>query len=408
MTVKWKKDFAIEKFVTRLDAAKVTDPPGSFGFEASEYEECYSVLNNLIECHNEIPAEEKRIIVGKALMAAGFKGQITADSIIKELQSLEVEFLKRPLNQYILCTSMSVSCSTKLKTTKMHGATIQFKKKLPIKFAIHAHRHYRIAELNLTAKPPTDYLSVMITISGRSPLDAAGRAFEVIDLIRGLWNYEINRRQYSRNSYGNREPVNKIILGPLHTLHNLTGELATEMWWYDPDYQKAQEPSNLKENLEDMFKTEKIARKFFKTHNYRTKLEWGIKEYCRALDHRNWSTSFLKLWSVLEALTNSDTYSTTIKRAAFVWHEPEYHREVLNNLRHMRNSFVHENKSTDDIEAYIYQLKRYVEALIKFHFNRGRQFATIAQATEFMDLPTDPDILKGKIEVYERALKYMA
>ena len=408
MTVKWKDGFDIQKFASKLEAVKGIDAEGKAGFEGFEFDECYSVLNNVIECSKEMPDDEKQIIVRKALMSAGAKGVITADIIKHELEQLELIYLKQPQKRFVFCTSLSVNPSIKLKTTKFQNAHIQFAYKLPDKYAKHASKHLKIAKSSLSTNPPDDYISAMISIYGRTPLDAANRAFEVIDLLRGIWNFDINRRQYMRKSYGNREPVNKIILGPLHTLHLPTGELATEMWWYDPDYQKAQKSSDLKEHLDHMYKTEKKARDLLSTHNYRNLLEWGIKEYCRALDHRNWSTSFLKLWSVLEVLTSTEkaNYKVTIKRAAFAWADAEYHMEVLNHLRHLRNSFVHENKNSNDVETHVYQLKRYVEALIKFHFARGRIFTSLKQVSEFMDLPTNTEILKGKINILNLALDF--
>lgn len=405
MAAEWKKGCNIEKFTSWLESSKIQ----SGGFEGFAFDDCAAVLNNLLECKG-IAEGEKRRIVTKAILNVGAKGNITRDSLLTEIRALEIVFWKEPVRRFILCTSLSIDRFSELKSRKLDRTLIRFMPSLPKCFQKGADKMYNISRHSLTADPPQNYIRVLISVDARSPLDAAEHAFEAVDLLRGIWNFGLNRKHLNRNSYGNRQPVNEIVLGPLHSLHLPDGKLATEMWWYDPEYQKPVAPYNLRGIKEKQLldKIEKSGRTLLKKQKYRTVVELAIKEYCRALDHRNWSNAFLKLWSVLEMLTHTEkaNYSNTIQRASFVWTDAEYHKEVLNHLRHLRNSFVHENKSTDDVETYMYQLKRYVEALISFHLGMGLSFSTISEAAEFMDLPVERQVLRKKIEKLETALKY--
>ena len=409
MAAEWRKGCGIEKFAARLETSKMPQEKGGVKFEGFEFRDCAAVLYNLVDCKG-IPEGEKRRIVTQAIFNAGANGSIAPDTLLVEIRALEILFWKQPLSRFVLCTSLSIDRFSDLRPRKLDRIHIKFLPSPPKSFGKGVGRIRDISENSLSVQPPEDYIQTLISVDARSPVDAADQALEAIDLLRGIWNFGINRRHLNRSSYGNRNPVNEIVLGPLHSLHLPNGELATEMWWYDPEYQKPVKPYNLRDDREKLRldKIEKSGRTLLKKHKYRTAIESGIKEYCRALDHRNWSNAFLKLWSVLELLTHTEkeNYGTTIRRASFVWTDAEYHKEVLNHLRHLRNSFVHENKSTDDVETYMYQLKRYVEALISFHLGRGLSFSSISESAEFMDLPTEQQVLRKKIVMFDTALKY--
>jgi len=54
--------------------------------------------------------------------------------------------------------------------------------------------------------------------------EAAERALDTLDLIRGAWNYYYNRgRGFRITTGGKRTPVNAIVTGPFHTLHKPNG-----------------------------------------------------------------------------------------------------------------------------------------------------------------------------------------
>ena len=167
---------------------------------------------------------------------------------------------------------------------------------------------------------------------------------------------------------------------------------------------------DIAKNLSELYKFEKKVRRSLNQLKYREKVEWAFREYARALDNHRWSTAFLALWSVLEVLTHSggDNYKVTIRRASFIFKDADLHREVLNHLRESRNDFVHSNEYSDDIEIYIYQLKRYVEALLRFHLGLGKSFASIQEVAEFLDLPTENKALSKRLWLYRFAKRFRA
>jgi hypothetical protein len=209
---------------------------------------------------------------------------------------------------------------------------------------------------------------------------------------------------------GKRKPINKIILGPLHTLHTSTGHLATtDTWWYEPSYMGAINPLSLSQNeLESIYRTLQTVRKWLAKHKYAEAIQNAIIRYSRALDERDFATAFIKLWGVLELLTDTigASYDTAIKRTAFLFEEREYHLQILQHLRRHRNLSIHFDKDNSEIETCLYQLKYFVEHLIWFHLNNVFDFSTLQDAASFLSLPHDNSVLKNQIAKLRNAQKF--
>ena len=79
----------------------------------------------------------------------------------------------------------------------------------------------------------------------------------------------------------------------------------------------------------------------------------------RALDSADLNGAFLRLWSLLEHLTDSthEPYKVATRRAAFMFADRERSQLVLSNLTNYRNRFVHVGSETGDIESLVFQLK---------------------------------------------------
>lgn len=406
----WREGYEVSKIVSRIEACKKLGTSGVVSFQGFGFIENVAVLYNMLDCSKDIPDSEKHQFIRKAVDQAGKAGKITPDSILQEIRKLEIAFLRKPLARYVLATSISAYRFLQLRKVRIKDAFIIFEANLPERFLPKSRKLIEVAKRSIYADPPNNYMQVRICVYARSPFDAANKAFEAIDLLRGIWNFYLNLKQPFRETLtGDRKPVNHLVLGPLHTLHFPSGELATEMWWYDVDYQKALSPSKIKRDLKKMYEFEQKSRKLLSKIKYQKEITNAIIEYGRALDNRNWRTAFLRLWNVIEELTHtcSDGYKVTIRRASFVFKDPEYHRQILNHLRDLRNSFVHAHGTADNIETYLYQLKRYVETLLYFHLSHGPDFENIGESAYFLDMPSDIGILETKLRLLNKAKRYL-
>lgn len=265
------------------------------------------------------------------------------------------------------------------------------------------------AKHSITSDVPKNYAAVSVSVAARTAHEAAHKALDRLDFIRGVWNLWKNRRHIFRMSSGKQNPVNSILLGPIHTLHHGNGTLATESWWYEPQYQGPIKLYDEKAKIGSMCKYMANFRHSLRKSNYEWDIVHAVLRYVRALDTRDWDDSFLRLWGVLEFLTSTllDNYKVTIRRASYLYSDREYARQVLSHLRDYRKKFVHAGSESNDIESLMYQLKRYVEVLIEFHVGNRYRFSSIADAAEFMDLPNNKDSIDRKISKLRYAKKFM-
>jgi hypothetical protein len=148
-----------------------------------------------------------------------------------------------------------------------------------------------------------------------------------------------------------------------------------------------------------MYKYMDDVRRNLKKSHYKDDLVKAILGYVRALDEWNWNDAFIRLWGVLEFLTHSvgENHKVTTKKASYLDLDREYSKQILLQLRYYRNNNVHSGLESNDIETFMYQLKRFVEGLIKFHIFNPFRFQSLTDAAEFMNLPDDKDQIDEKI-----------
>jgi hypothetical protein len=204
-------------------------------------------------------------------------------------------------------------------------------------------------------------------------------------------------------------PVNRILLGPVHSLHHPNGSLATETFWYQPRHQQFDKLYDLAVKWAQIGEWEYKVRRRLERIQYRDELQDLFIRYTRALDVSDYDVSFNKLWGVLEHLVSAvGNYSDLINRVLFLYDasEREYVRLLLEHLRDVRNGLVHMDEARGAMETYLYQLKWFVEALVRFHLSRSSEFSSLSTAGQFLDLPTNTEILKARIETLRKALRF--
>lgn len=375
------------------------------------FEDAALVVESGVEFVAEIPESDRRGIVSAALFAT--PPPVTLDSLIAEINRRARDFLREPEQAYVLVSSISARYSTELRQSEVSGRRMYFRRSLPRRFragygqAVDRTRRNLLGPLPDPIRPGERYTPVWIHTRGRSHWEAVTRALDALDLLRGIWNLAINRRTWSRTTGGARRPVNRVLLGPLHSLHHLDGSLASGVDWYEPDYVRPVQSRELSRRWTEVKEDEGNIRLCLTRSAYAAQLEGALCRYARSLDLFQWEAAFLGLWGVLETLTGTkphESHDLTVKRAAFLYDDSErnLHVQVLNHLRHYRNRSVHGGESSAAVEAYLYQLKRYVEQLLLFHLTSYYRFESIARAAEFLDLPAELADLRRRIKELER------
>ena len=389
---------------------KENEAEGIEGIEGIEkYESYTTVMHSSIEFLENIPEFEKRKIIFYSIKAAAKEGKITPSTLIRNISKKEEEFIHLPFKKYVLATSLSFRYFDLIKRRIFKEGRLTFSSKLPNNFDLKPI----IERVNrqFANRLPRNYTKVRISVDARSEMEAVDKAFGVIDLLRGIWNLYLNRVCRIRIAAGNQPPpVNKILFGPVHTLHRKDGSLVNkEQYWFSSEYVKPIEPKNIKMDWNNINNTEKIVRRRLKNHLYRNKIEMLLRRYSRSLDTWDLYTSFIHLWSLLEQLTSTEKepYKKTIKRTLFLFENKDYHRQILKHLKNYRNELVHAGYQTEKIETLVYQLKIYVENLFFFHISNRMGFSSVEEASEFLNLSTDIKTIRKKILLFRKGEKFL-
>jgi hypothetical protein len=322
-----------------------------------------------------------------------------------EINKREEEYRKRPLNEYMLITSLSVKYFPRLTWTKVLDCRLQFFHVLPRRYArteIAANARHR-----LFADEPTNYMWVVVPVTARTPQAAASKGIASVDLLRGIWNLYINHSTHTRISSGKPQPVNDIHIGPIHTVHMPDGSAASDMWWYQPGYITPYPLYKIDKVWDRLVTNQKRIIRHISHSPIKDIIVGSICRYTQALDEINHHNAFLQLWSLLETLTGTQKadYGQTVKRASFFYKDREYEQQVLNHLRERRNKAIHHGASYDDSETIVYQMKSYCETIILFLIFHSSKFASFEEYQQYLDLSTDPVILSQQINLRKKVLR---
>jgi hypothetical protein len=410
MPIKWKKHFDPTPVISRMEETKSIRDDGKVRFEGFIHKEHESILYGMLQFPDRLPEAERRRILYRGIFAAAEVGQLSKDSLLKELNILDKSYWRKPQERFSLLTSLSFRWNVNLKRIHLGRDQIILDRIIKPRFRRESHLLIERAKSSLFADLPWNYSPVRIHVTARSSSEAADIALNHLDLVRGIWNWFFNMRQFIRLSFGGKpKPINRIKTGPIHTLHYVNGKLAAEgTYWYDSTYLGPLKLLNLSPHAGDLNRFASKVLETLQGHKYSSDIKDSIRRYGRSLDERNWNNAFLRLWSVLELLTDTgfQPYKVTIRRASYVFQERDYYTQVLKQLREYRNSTVHDDAESPEIEAYLYQLKNIVEALLSFHIFNSFGFSSINEAAQFLDLPSSRRDLKLRRDMAGFALKY--
>jgi len=405
------KKIDIKFIANELDEIKIAkDGKISYDlFQAKDYE---ILLNNAIKLPG-IPEIVKSRIIHKAILSINSKGKVTESSIKKRIDELEKAYNNRPAKKYVMITELSIARNIKLKNVHIEGAYITFNPKLSKRFYDERNNLLESAKMQMQKEFPNNYTKVRISTIARSEEEAFNKAMDSFDIYRGMLNYLINKTTYRRITHGGRKTINLIQLGPVHTCHKISGEVESKSWWYETNYQAPQKVYAKTDVIEKEISDLKCIRRKMNQSFCKNELTEALKRYCRALDVRDWQVSFIKLWGVLELLTGTMNvnYNTTISRVSSLHPNSDFHELILNNLKEYRNASIHsdlESSNGETLEIQLYQLKYYVELLIRFLLNNDQRFSKLAEFWEFMDVLRDRESINHKIEMLSKARFYIA
>jgi hypothetical protein len=405
MRVRQEYEHTLSELTDRLEAIRTTTPGGPPQFRSAEFNLIISVLESAIDFNPTIPEADRRGLLRSAVSEAAKGARIEPGVLQKHLISAEGEYLRKPLYAFVLATAFGIERYHGAQSARINDVRVSLGTSLPRRFDRSAIKD-RIEEL--APSLPANIAHVLARVSARTPNAAFDRAYSTVELIRAMWNFMLNYGRYQLFSIGPSKPVNRILPGNVHTLHRTDGTCIEDIFWLDSQPLKS---SWIYTPDEQWLKVQKRSFRLLsrlRSINYRSDLENALVRYTRALDCADARSSFNRVWSVLEYLTDSiGNYKKLISRACFLvpHNERRFVRVILQHLRDVRNGLVHADEERSNIETYLYQLKLITDRLIMFHLRNGNRFASRAGSAEYLDTPTDRTVLTQRIREYRRALR---
>jgi hypothetical protein len=392
--------------LSTLQRVRTRRKDGGISFGAMEYDYFVPLLHAVVKQDAEISPHDRLNLLHEAVSRVAKSDRMTAAGLKRAVRDVVREHLHSKPKDYVLATEISVSRFESIPRHTIRGVTITFTPSLPGRFD-RTHALQRRADLPFQGNPE-QYTFVRCRCKGRTPYDAAERALGALDLLRGLWNWQLNFGQFQIRIGGVLAPINTVKLGPIHTLHRLNGQPASGFYWYSSSPVSPRRGVHLRDHWTRLRRRTRWARRRLAGIPYGRELEGAFIGYTRALDEWVPDTAFMKLWTVLERLTGSDRESQNkrIRRVAFLYNKSDMELEILTQLKDYRNQMVHEDYSNPVVETYVYQLKRSVEHLLDFHLTLGHHFASLEEAAEFLDLPMDVEQLSGAIRFHRLARRF--
>lgn len=402
------KKYKLQEIARRIEEARTSRTGEPVAFDGMAIHDIYSVLESSLEFHPEVPDADKHDLVRKGVGLAAKDSEVKEEALLKQWNKLERDYLSVRPKDFVLATSVSIVYFDELKRARVNNSSISFSRHLPNNYK-RDELHERIKEV-ANMENFGRFTHVRVRVKARTNAAAVNEALYNLDYLRGIWNYLVNRRTRVQFLYGSHpQPINRIVLGPIHTLHFLNGKLATEEFWYqsrDLQYDKLYKLALIWKDFSNQVR--KIRGLVADLPYSRQIIGWFIR-YVRALDSSDPDIAFNKLWAVLEQLSNSPgKYEQLVRRVLFLVDndERDYVSLVLEHLRDVRNGLVHDDRSRIDLRVYIYQLKWFIEQAFSFHLRVGGTFKSLAEASEFLDLPYNTDILREKAALYQKALRF--
>lgn len=392
MDVKWKSGIDPNILFEHINKQWNKDPDNQ-GFSSFFNVEYQSLLVlNLIDFPADIPDFSILGIIKTNIYKFQSLKKIDPLVLLREIQVATTNYLKQDSKKFVIFTSLSISPNIILRPFTFNDIKISFNDTKNSRFSHYAKEVINNAKIGFRCEFPQNYLPVRVTVNAKTPNEAFLLAENTLNIYRAFANFILKFTQVTISS-GPTEPINKIVTGPIHTVHYPNAKIVDlQNWWFEADYAgpilHMVNDQNTFNNMDEFIR---IASRKLKNHPYRDFMERILIRYVQALDSRDYLATSLKLWGIIESLTGTDDKKNDklINRATYLFKDRKYYAWELNQLRLFRNSITHHGKSTPNEESYAYLFKKYADVLIRFHLLNNYHFSSIDEVFDLLDTPSN-------------------
>lgn len=407
MPITWKKSprFKPAVVLDRIASVRTVNPKGGAPFSAFELEHCLPALYSMLIFPDAAKEIDTNRLVWEALMRAG--GDLTPSSFLTAINDELSAKLATKEQVYYLLTSLSFDYRDIPRSISVAGAEIRFTSStFPARFTKPRAQLLRTHKVPVPPEPQS-YTRVIARVKAKTEQVGVTRALRALDLQRALWCLMGNPQMQLAYGKAALQPINVVRLGSKHTVHLKDGQSARDGIWFEPGFMQA-----------DVFRPDRPAvftsnsrwaLRRIQRSSYRESLITALLRFVRGLDDAEANTAFLRLWAGLETLATPGQadYDRLVSRCSFLFKEAEFHRQILEHLREYRHANVHAGEDSVRARTHCFQLQLYFVNLVLFHIRNATAFDSLEEANAYLDLPASRNLLKRRVELTKRALKFI-
>lgn len=411
MGAKWLSGANPKLIIEKLSRIVSLDDEGRLQFSYIEYYELEPLLHSAIDYGVELSFEVKKKMRDSAIKSCLSKGGVTRDRFINELSRYISLYMGEAQQQFVLVTSLSVADGLNVRKFEFGGAVLRLYKRLPKIYCSRFAYNDAWAGVSNGREPlPSGYSVVVISVSARHYHDALEIAFKNLSFLRGVLGLSINPGgQIALFGSGNKQGLNKVMLGGLHSLHYASGELVDKHnFWYESGYESVP-PVTIADDKAGWVNQEvaRLLRKIKRAPSSDCEtLASAISRYAAAMDESDRSYIIIRLWGALEMLVlgGKQDASLMIKRCSGIFKEGEYVRETLESIRRYRNANVHQGFEEPQLDSYCYNLHRIFRHMVWFYINSIGKERSISDVNYFLDKPWGVAELQALLHAAKREI----
>lgn len=366
MKVKWKKNKNLKPQLLMDRMAEITSimSDGRISFSAFEKHQLDAVLLTMLEFHKEFSSSTMKALFNSGIEYCARRNDFTTAAFLVGINDAVVRHGARPEKLFILATSISTFDGFAKNNIVLRSSRIKsWPKGIPKKYLVRDKLEWRRGESPM----PEEYCPITVTVKSKDSMDAAHAAIYDLDYVRGIHALFVNPPSELIFGSGAQKPMNKIMLGGMHTLHDSKGRLASEnVYWYERNYRVR---SSIQfSNKPQLAKNFNYVDEKINIHSDGFVIKDAIVRYVRAYDESDRNATIQKTWAALESIVcpHENNADAIVRRCSFMFADRPYYEQVLEHLREYRNRNVHSGYEVEDLDYHCYQLQQFFRQAIFF------------------------------------------
>jgi hypothetical protein len=410
MNIKIKSESAnnVEIILNEIKNITYLDQNNKLSYNTFQILQLEWMLQMLINFNKSLSNENQKIILRKSLKQLAIDKDYSKNNLIKQINVNYNNHFRKKENIYILLAAISIN-NLPIRKLKIGNCILR----------IHGQQYpkiFRASRNEILVKSKSkgeneNYAKVSVKIIGKDYKDAYEIAIEILEVFRSLLCLLLNSTFEIRSAKNYSKPINKVTLAEILTLHHENGT-CTDMDYFHfvQDFKETEVISfqgkkmpNFKNNFSN------LIRQFNKCKpKHQRTIQKALNLYVNAYDESNKYICFLRAWTVLEILTDTDNNELVIKRCSSLFSQESkpLSKQVMECLRQYRNEYVHQGGINLDPIVACFNIHHYIFIMIiNFNLKHAGLFKNIKEANLFRDnYNTDLNELKTRKLIIDKAI----